>query len=143
MFLRLFLSFFLSILANMFYLIPYVVRRPFWLMYRGYCLRLPEVLDSTLWGLLSELPICIAGIAQLGEQQTEASCDAFWRSRVQSTVLALLRCTLISDKPKPFFMIFFLSFALSSEPLSPESRILITYETSVNFFYHNCGLSLW
>jgi hypothetical protein len=30
-----------------------------------------------------------AGIAQLGEQQTEASC-VFWRSRVQSTVLALL-----------------------------------------------------
>ena len=28
-----------------------------------------------------------AGIAQLGEQQTEVS-DVFWRSRVQSTVLA-------------------------------------------------------
>jgi hypothetical protein len=30
-----------------------------------------------------------AGIAQLGEQQTEAQ-TAFWRSRVQSTVLAFL-----------------------------------------------------
>ena len=31
----------------------------------------------------------VAGIAQLGEQQTEASSGVFWRSRVQSTVLAL------------------------------------------------------
>jgi hypothetical protein len=30
-----------------------------------------------------------AGVAQLGEQQTEAHM-AFWRSRVQSTVLAFL-----------------------------------------------------
>ena len=34
----------------------------------------------------------VAGIAQLGEQQTEAPFGVFWRSRVQSTVLALLLC---------------------------------------------------
>ena len=36
----------------------------------------------------------IAGIAQLGEQQTEAF-RAFWRSRVQSTLLAFFE-TLIT-----------------------------------------------
>ena len=44
-----------------------------------------------------ESMVLIAGVAQLGEQQTEASqwvvvfygYGAFWRSRVQSTVLAI------------------------------------------------------
>ena len=45
--------------------------------------------------------VSIAGVAQLGEQQTEASqwvvvfygYGAFWRSRVQSTVLAIFSPT--------------------------------------------------
>ena len=38
-----------------------------------------------------QVPQLVAGVAQLGEQQTEAQITGvFWRSRVQSTVLAFL-----------------------------------------------------
>ena len=52
-----------------------------------------------------------AGIAQLGEQQTEAT-DVIWRSRVQSTVLAFFitmsscQTHLLSSDLKTFIIVF-------------------------------------
>jgi hypothetical protein len=47
--------------------------------------------------MMTNINLSYAGVAQLGEQQTEEM--AFWRSRVQSTVLASFLCIQIAIFP--------------------------------------------